>query len=45
MKAGTYMQITDSDFTRPKDEYSRYFGLPSDVLVVLDDQSTANMDP
>ena len=39
------MQITDSDFTRPKDEYSSYFGRPCDVLVVSDDQTTANMDP
>ena len=39
------MQITDSDFTRPKDEYSSYFGRPYDVLVVSDDQTTANMDP
>ena len=39
------MQIMDSDFTRPKDEYSSYFGRPYDVLVVLDDQTTANMDP
>ena len=37
------MQITDSDFTRPKDEYSSYFGHPYDVLVVSDDQT--NMDP
>ena len=44
-KAGTYMQIMDSDFTRPKDEYSSYFGRPYDVLVVSDDQTTANMDP
>ena len=39
------MQITDSDFTRPKDEYSSYFGRPYTVLVVSDDQTTANMDP
>ena len=39
------MQITDSDFTRPKDEDSSYFGRPYDVLVVSDDQTTANMDP
>ena len=39
------MQITDSDFTRPKDEYSSYFGRPYDVLVVSDDQTTVNMDP
>ena len=39
------MQITDSDFTRPKDEYSSYFGRPYNVLVVSDDQTTANMDP
>ena len=39
------MQIMDSDFTRPKDEYSSYFGRPYDVLVVSDDQTTANMDP
>ena len=39
------MQITDSDFTRPKDEYLSYFGRPYDVLVVSDDQTTANMDP
>ena len=39
------MQITDSDFTRPKDEYSSYFGRSYDVLVVSDDQTTANMDP
>ena len=39
------MQITDSDFTCPKDEYSSYFGRPYDVLVVSDDQTTANMDP
>ena len=39
------MQITDSDFTRPKDKYSSYFGRPYDVLVVSDDQTTANMDP
>ena len=39
------MQITDSEFTRPKDEYSSYFGRPYDVLVVSDDQTTANMDP
>ena len=39
------MQITDSDFTRPKDEYSSYFGRPYDGLVVSDDQTTANMDP
>ena len=39
------MQIKDSDFTRPKDEYSSYFGRPYDVLVVTDDQTTANMDP
>ena len=39
------MQITDLDFTRPKDEYSSYFGRPYDVLVVSDDQTTANMDP
>ena len=39
------MQITDSDFTRPKDEYSSYFGRPYDVLVISDDQTTANMDP
>ena len=36
------MQITDSDFTRPEDEYSSYFGHPYDVLVVSDDQTTAN---
>ena len=39
------MQITDSDFTRPKDEYSSYFGRSYDVLVISDDQTTANMDP
>ena len=39
------MQITNSDFTRPKDEHSSYFGRPYDVLVVSDDQATANMDP
>ena len=39
------MQITDSDFNRPKDEYSSYFGRPYNVLVVSDDQTTANMDP
>ena len=39
------MQITDSGFTRPKDEHSSYFGRPYDVLVVSDDQTTANMDP
>ena len=39
------MQIMDSDFTRPKDEYSSYFDRPYDVLVVSDDQTTANMDP
>ena len=39
------MQITDSDFTRPKDEYPSYFGRPYNVLVVSDDQTTANMDP
>ena len=39
------MQITDSDFTRPEDEYSSYFGCLYDVLVVSDDQTTANMDP
>ena len=38
------MQITDSDFTPSKDEYSSYFGRPYDVLVVSDDQTTANMD-
>ena len=32
------MQITDSDFTRPLDEYSSYFGRPYD-------HTTANMDP
>ena len=31
------MQIKDSDFTRPKEEYSSYFGRPYDVLVVSDD--------
>ena len=39
------MQITESDFTRPKDECSSYFGRRYNVLVVSDDQTTANMDP
>ena len=39
------MQIMGSDITRPKNEYLSYFGRLYDVLVVSDDQMTANMDP
>ena len=37
--------VVELNFTHPPDDFSYCFGCPYDILVVLDDRTTMNMDP